>query len=639
MSTLLPFIVAGLATGSVYSLAAMGLVVTYKTSGVFNFGHGAIGTIAAYAFYELEVQHGLPWPVAAVASVVVVGLVAGFLLERLARRLAQVELALKVVATVGLFVAVQGLAVARYGSATRDVPRYLPSSRYDIVGVSVGADQLIFFVVAVVAAVGLSLFFRRARLGVAMRGVVDDPDLLALSATEPVRVRRWAWTIGSAFAATSGVLLVPTLGLDASILTLLVVQAFGAAAIGAFSSIPLTYAGGLLIGVGAALATKYTAALPVLAGLPPSFPFIVLFVVLLVLPTGRLTEAASRPRRPLRPEAALPGRLRVAGYGLLAAVLLLVPQLVGSKLPVWINGLIFVVLFLSLNLLVRTSGQVSICHAAFAAVGATTFSHLTTGVGLPWLVALLLAGLVAVPVGAVVAVPAIRLSGVYLAVATFGFGILLERLVYPMAIMFGTIGNRAAPRPNGLGVDLTSDKAFYYVVLAVVAASCALVLVINRSRLGRLLRALAGSPVALETYGTNVDLTRVLAFCISSFMAGIAGALFAAFSGQFSGVGFNSFVSLQLLTVLVLAGRFEIVSAFVGGLVLAVVPTYLDNPTLVAYLPVLFGVAAIAIAATGSGDHSQVARLAQRSSWRMERSPVRARVEGSVEAPAAGAVA
>jgi hypothetical protein len=122
-------------------------------------------------------------------------------------------------------------------------------------------------------------------------------------------------------------------------------------------------------------------------------------------------------------------------------------------------------------------------------------------------------------------------------------------------------------------------------------------------------------------------------------MAGIAGALFAAFSGQFSGVGFNSFVSLQLLTVLVLAGRFEIVSAFVGGLVLAVVPTYLDNPTLVAYLPVLFGVAAIAIAATGSGDHSQVARLAQRSSWRMERSPVRARVEGSVEAPAAGAVA
>ena len=88
------------------------------------------------------------------------------------------------------------------------------------------------------------------------------------------------------------------------------------------------------------------------------------------------------------------------------------------------NALIFVILFLSLALLLNTSGQISLCHAAFVAIGASTFSHLTTDQGLPWLLALLGAGLVVVPVGALLSLPAIRLSGLYLALATFGFGIL-----------------------------------------------------------------------------------------------------------------------------------------------------------------------------------------------------------------------
>ena len=134
--------------------------------------------------------------------------------------------------------------------------------------------------VALVSAVGLYLFFRYSRLGVAMRGVVDNPDLVNITGTNPTGVRRWSWVIGTIFAAMSGVLLGPVLGLNALLLILLVVQAYGAAAIGYFSNLPLTYVGGLLLGIGAALCTKYVGDVQWLGGLPASLPFIVLFIAL-----------------------------------------------------------------------------------------------------------------------------------------------------------------------------------------------------------------------------------------------------------------------------------------------------------------------------------------------------------------------
>ena len=114
-------------------------------------------------------------------------------------------------------------------------------------GVRVSYAQMISVAVAAAAVAGLYIFLRTARLGVAMRGVVDNPKLLALSGTAPIRVRVASWVIGAVFASLSGVLLAPTLSLDANLLTLLVVQAFGACAIGLFSSLPLTYVGGLIV--------------------------------------------------------------------------------------------------------------------------------------------------------------------------------------------------------------------------------------------------------------------------------------------------------------------------------------------------------------------------------------------------------
>ena len=303
-------------------------------------------------------------------------------------------------------------------------------------------------------------------------------------------------------------LLAPTLNLDATVLTLLVVQAFGAAAIGRFSSLPLTYVGGLVVGIVASVATKYvvTAQRRRWPGCPASIPFIVLFLVLIFTPRSKLADR--RVPRPLAGGALLrrPARVQVAGAVIVGAVLLIVPHLVNAgQLPYWSDALTQVVLFLSLGLLVRTSGQVSLCQAAFAAIGATTMGHLTAGFGLPWGVALLLAGLAAVPVGAFIAIPAIRLPGVFLALATFGFAVTMEQMGYPLWIMFGSSSlGQAVNRPS----FAQGDIAYYYLMLAFAVVASLLVVWLVRSRLGRLLRGMADSPVALATHGTSVMVTR-----------------------------------------------------------------------------------------------------------------------------------
>ncbi|MDQ3103614.1 MAG: ABC transporter permease [Actinomycetota bacterium] len=606
MTDFLPFVIAGLVAGSLYGLTATGLVLTYRTSGIFNFGHGALAAAGAYLFYQVRDEWGLPWPVALVVAVGVGGVVTGLALERLALGITGASTAMKIVATIGLLTAIQGVLVAVYGASTRPFRNFLPTGVYSFGGVNVAQNQIIVFVVGAAGTFGVATYLRRSRLGTAMRGVVDDPALLDLAGTSPARVRRWSWVIGSSLAALSGVLVAPVFGLDPYLLSLLVVQAFGAAAIGRFASLPLTYAGGLVIGVAASVSTKYVAEIPVLAGFPPSVPFLVLFVALLLTRSGTLVEYGSTPTRAVGRRSALPAWSSRAGIVALVPLMLAVPSFAGPRLQVYSIGLIFVLVFASLRLLVTTSAQVSLCHVAFLAVGAAAFSHLTTGLGLPWAVALVGAGLTAVPVGAFVAIPAIRLSGLYLAIATFGFGVLVERLLYRTGAFFGGDGLAEATRPH-LGLfDAASPKGFYFVILAVVATGLLAVHLLGRSPLGRLLRALGDSPLALATLGTTVNVTRVLVFCLSAFLAGIGGALFAANSGSFGSASFSSFLSLTLVVVLAIAGSGEVRGPLTAAAVLHLVPSYLRNESLNAYLPVMFGVIAVAVAVLSTGARPHI---------------------------------
>jgi ABC-type branched-subunit amino acid transport system ATPase component/branched-subunit amino acid ABC-type transport system permease component len=634
---LLPFIIAGLTTGSVYALAGVGLVLTYKTSGVFNFAHGALATVSAFLFYTLYVEHGMPWPIAAAVCVIVAGPVMGLVFEQITRRLSNVSLAVKVVSTIGVLLAIQAIVVIIYGTTeTRSVPQYLPATEFNIAGAVVTLGQVIIFAVGAVATAALYAFFRVARTGVAMRAVVDDPALLDISGTSPTAVRRWAWIIGVTFASASGVLLVPFVSLDSITLTFLVVAAFGAAAIGAFRSLPLTYFGGLVVGVGAALCSEYFTS-GLLSSLPASLPFVVLFVVLLVSPRRWLAERTAVVHRD-RAEWTSPWQVQGAFGLVLLVILCLAPSFAGFHLADYSQFLAMTILFLSLGLLVRSSGQVSLCHVTFMAIGVCAFAQLVNH-HWPWLVALLVAGAIAMPVGAVLAIPAIRLSGLYLALATFGFGILMQYMFYTEPFMFGSTGlGVEVPMPDfpALGLD-GSDKSFYYLCLIMAVIATGIVIMISRSRLGRLSRALADSPRGLATTGTSINVTRVLVFCLSAFLAAIAGVLAAGAIGQASGDSYQPIQSLVYfaLVIITLGGAPWYALTAAAGLML--VPSYLTSANTSNWLQVIFGLTAIGFAMTPPRLRGMPPALAQRIDRLVRRRPARARQLPAQHRPAAAA--
>jgi ABC-type branched-subunit amino acid transport system permease subunit len=443
-------------------------------------------------------------------------------------------------------------------------------------------------------------------------------------------VRRSAWIIGSAFAAMSGMLLAPTAGLDAGILTLLVFYAFGAAAIGSFNSLPMTYVGGLGIGLGSEILKKFLTHGGAIAALPSTLPFLVLFAVLLVIPKGKLIERGSSVvRRNLAP-LAIPARARGGFVAASAVLLLLLPHLVRTRTVTYTNALCFVILFSSLSLLVRMSGQISLCQMSFAAVGGATFAHAISG-GFPWPLAVLMAGLVAAPVGALVAIPAIRLSGVYLAVATFGFALLVQDLIFPSSLMFTTYSKALkAPRPKISWLHTNTDTGYYYVVLAIAVGCLLMVVGLRRSRLGRLLRGLAEGPIALDAHGTNTNVTRLLVFCASAFFAGIAGAVIAPITGSVSPPPYDFSISLLLVAVLFIAGRQPVLGAFVAAAMYIVIPGYLPQGWL-KWTPVIFGGGAVLAAMFGGLPVLDRLRTSKRTMSRQGRpSPALARFLSAV---------
>jgi ABC-type branched-subunit amino acid transport system permease subunit len=337
----------------------------------------------------------------------------------------------------------------------------------------------------------------------------------------------------------------------------------------------MTYGGGIVVGVAASLAAKYFTKQP-FTGLPSTVPYLFLIVVLLVVPVAKLPQRRTSLRSLIAEAQPLSRRM----VGLMSVVggagLLLVPALVGPKLPVWTSALSYVVIFGSLALLVWTSGQISLCHMAFAAVGATTMSHMTHD-RLPWLVALVLAGLFTVPIGALVAIPAIRLSGIYLALVTLGFGILMQNVVFGTFLMFGSKLVATAPRPHLGFINGSNDKWLYYIVLLFAAVTCAVLAAIYRGRLGRLLRAMAESPTMLSTHGLGVNMTRLIVFCVSAFFAGIGGALAITQTGAASGVGFGPISSLLLLAVLAICGTRLLRSSILAAAAIAILPGYVTK--------------------------------------------------------------
>ena len=298
MSDFLPFIVVGLVTGAVYALAAMGLVLTYTTSGVFNFAHGAVGMFATYIFYSLRVNADLPTPLAVAVAVLVVAPLLGVLIDRLLlRRLEGATAATYVVASLGLLVALQGLAVAIYGGNTRQVAGIFPTETYRVPGVNVGIDQTIVVAIAVAAGIALAYFFRRTHLGLQTRAVVGDRDLTELVGTNAGRVTTFSWMLGCRLRRPVRHAVRPVRPARLAAPDPARGAGLRSGHRRSAAEPARTQIGAYAIGVAAAVTTKVVATKPSLAGLPSALPFIVLFVIL-VFSAARAPSRGHRGRRP-----------------------------------------------------------------------------------------------------------------------------------------------------------------------------------------------------------------------------------------------------------------------------------------------------------------------------------------------------
>lgn len=623
MNTFLNYLVPGLTNGATYAIIAIGLVLTYKTTGVLNFAHGGFGAAAAYLFYQFRVKDDLPWFWAFVLALVIVGVGGGLLMAGIGALLQEAPDVLVVAATVGLLVFLQSLMTAIYGRSTILFDAYLPQDVVFTAGdVRVAWDDLIKIGFAVASAVALALVFGKTRIGKETTAVVDDPNLLSLHKVNPFVVRARAWILGISFAAIAGMFLAPVLGISADTMVLLVIAAYGAAAVGLFKSLPLTIVGAFGIGILVAYLPSQTAGSShnFITTLPQQIPFIVLFGIFLVTPKRYLQDLGVRRIRPLSPIREFSPSVNAGGLALLALFLVTAPIWVSdADINQWASGLGYAIVFAALSLLVWTSGQVSLASMAFAAIGAATTGHMLAN-GASWPVAVLIGALMTLPFGIIIAIPSIRLAGVYVAVATFGFGIVIQQVVYPMGAFFGEVERRVdVPRPVILGVDFTSNNGYYFLALITLGLVMALILAIRRSRLCLMLRAMSSSPAAVEAHGASVTLMKITVFCISGALFAVGGATIAGVPQSASGTiqgSYNYTVSLVMVAVLTVCGRRPVLSPIIAAVLYQVIRVYppFDTATFLDYQGVLFGAAAVLIAVLPAIDPTKVRALVRRAS-------------------------
>jgi branched-chain amino acid transport system permease protein len=257
---------------------------------------------------------------------------------------------------------------------------------------------------------------------------------------------------------------------------------------------------------------------------------------------------------------------------LLASALVL-PRLLGPYGNfILASILVYSLVSLSLTILIGFAGQISIGHAGFWAIGAYTSALLVVKLGVPFLMAVVAAGAVAAAFGALVALPALRVQGHYLAIATLAFALIVQQVLFEWETLTGGRQGLFVPRPSIAGYELSEDSQYVYLLMAIAALLAWMTENLRRSHTGQALMALRMSTVAAEAAGVNRARHIITAFALSAFFTGISGALYAHLIGFLSTDSFTLTASLSFLTMAVIGGLGSYVGALLGAAYLALAP-------------------------------------------------------------------
>ncbi|MFL6111041.1 MAG: ABC transporter permease subunit [Catenulispora sp.] len=595
MNVFFTYTVLGFVIGASYAIAASGLVLTYATTRIFNVAHGATAMVMAFVYWELAYNQGLANWLSVLIVVFGVAPLFGALLERwVIRRVADAGVGVTLVVTCAVLVGLVGAAEKVWPPGVHQVRQFFAGHSVVIGMVRITGNDLLTVGLAVATGAVLYGFLTFTRTGVAMRAAVDDKELLALHGGRPHRMSAIAWALGSSLAALAGILLVSAQPsqLNYISLTLLVVNSYAAAMAGRLTSLPRTFLGALVLGLLNAYASGYLWTTPGWTEFREAIPAIFLLLMLLLMPQAQLRVGRL---------AGVPGvrtpemrRVGIATAALLLAVVIGNAVLSNVNVNRMALGLCFAILALSLVPLTGFSGYVSLAQFSFFGVGALTVAKTHSSAPTAVLAGALLAALA----GILVALPSLRLQGLYLALSTIAFAQIMDSMVFQNPSLGGFGGSLKTERLDLFGYRFTSDKAYAILAAAVFCLVGTVVIVLRKGRYGRILIALRDSPAACATLGLNPRLARVAVFAGSAAIAGLGGGLYAGLQNQVGSTNFQFFNSLPLLLIVVCAGVTSVSGALLGGMLLMALNSY---PNAQAYLFLILAVAAVGLGKQPNG--------------------------------------
>jgi branched-chain amino acid transport system permease protein len=272
-------------------------------------------------------------------------------------------------------------------------------------------------------------------------------------------------------------------------------------------------------------------------------------------------------------------RLRIAAWAVVAVLAILLPFFFGSyRVGQFTQALSLAVAVLGLNLLVGYSGQISLGHGAFFALGAYVSAILILDVDVPYLLTLPIAGAVCAVAGFLVGLPALRLRGLYLALVTLGLAIATPQIIKRAEGLTGGTQGLTVDRPTAPGgLGLADDQWLYFVTLAIAAVMFVLAAGMVRGRVGRALITIRENEIAAKTMGVNLASYKTGAFAVSAMYAGIGGALFTLPIGFLAPESFPLALSFAFLAAIVVGGLATIGGALFGALFIEFVPVYASD--------------------------------------------------------------
>jgi ABC-type branched-subunit amino acid transport system permease subunit len=636
-------LVQGLVLGLNYGLLALGLVLIYRTTRVLNFAQGETGVVAAVLLAKLVTDFHIDyWP--ALALCLVVGALAGGLCEIILRRLYARPRLIVMVATIGLeqvlflftllpFVRPKKLfapyPVPIHGVFTVGAERFLAGDRFALI-------------VAPLTVVGFALFFLRSSYGLAMRGMAENADSARLAGVWVKRTSTLAWMLAGLLSAITAILASPgrANAFSQALGPELLLRALAAALIAGMMSFTVAFVAGVGLGVIEAVVTWNVR--------QASTVEVVMFVVLLVALVLRVRALRTGPRDEERSTwafgAAALGttmaaqrqrvrRLSLWGAAVLALVL---PAFLDNSRTFLVSRIfVFALIAVSLTVLVGWSGQLSLGHFALVAAGAVLTARLVNHVSI--LLILPLAGLVGAAIAVVVGLPALRIRGLYLAVTTLGLALLMQVSVLntpcPRLPLTGWHVCTGLPdpastlirRPSLFGINLSSQRATYYFALAVLVVVLVVARVWRDRGLARRLVAVRDNEITAAAMGIRVTRTKLLAFALSGFLAGVAGVCFALVTQRFQATTFDPAESILIVAMVIIGGIGSIEGAVLGALYLIGVPAAFGSGTtvqfitsgvgLTAFLLFLPGGLADVLHRIGDGAAVLVSRPVTSASW------------------------